>query len=48
LKNGLLSGCSKIIVVAVDKTALGKIERALGRSGLLGVGQVEISFTPTA
>jgi hypothetical protein len=48
VRNGLLDGFARVIVVATDRTALAKVERALGRAGLLGVGQVEISFTPTA
>ena len=42
VKQDLLSGFDKIMVVAVDKKALGKVERELGRKGLIIGGKVEI------
>ncbi len=38
----LLSGFGKVLVVAVDKKALEKVERELARAGLIIEGKVEI------
>ena len=35
MKKDLLSGFDKVMVVAVDKKALGKVKRELGREGLI-------------
>ncbi len=42
VKQDLLSGFDKILVVAVDKKALEKLERELGKEGLIIDGKVEI------
>ena len=42
VKQDLLSGFNKVLVVAVDKKALGKVEQALARAGLIIDGKVEI------
>ena len=42
VKQDLLSGFDKVLVVAVDKKALGKVERELAREGLIIDGKVEI------
>lgn len=42
VKQDLLSGFSKVLVVAIDKKALGKVERELARAGLIIDGKVEI------
>ena len=42
VKQDLLSGFDKIIVVATDKKALGKVERELAREGLMGIKRIEI------
>ena len=42
VKQDLLSGFDKVLVVAVDKKALGKVEKELARAGLIIGGKVEI------
>ncbi len=42
VKQDLLSGFDKVLVVATDKKALGKVERELAREGLIIDGKVEI------
>ena len=42
VKQDLLSGFGKVLIVAVDKKALGKVERELAREGLIGFWRVEI------
>ena len=42
VKQDLLSGFGKVLVVAVDKKALEKVERELAREGLIIDGKVEI------
>ena len=44
VKQDLLSGFDKVLVVAVDNKALGKVERELGRAGLIIDGKVEIAL----
>ncbi len=42
VKQDLLSGFDKVLVVTTDKKALGKVERELEREGLIIDGKVEI------
>lgn len=42
IQNGLLSGFTKILVVVTDRGVLPRVERDLGRAGLLGGGRVEV------
>jgi predicted RecB family endonuclease len=42
VKQDLLSGFDKVIVVATDKEALGKVERELARAGLMIPNRVEV------
>lgn len=42
VKQDLLSGFDKVIVVATDKKALGKVERELARAGLIIDGKIEM------
>ena len=42
VKQDLLSGFDKIIVVATDKKALGKVEREFAKAGLMGIERIEI------
>ena len=42
VKQDLLSGFDKVLIVATDKKALGKVERELARAGLIIDGKVEI------
>lgn len=44
VKQDLLSGFDKVLIVAVDKKALGKVERELAMAGLIIEGKVEIVF----
>ena len=44
VKQDLLSGFGKVMVVAIDKKALGKVERELAKAGLIIEGKVEIVF----
>ena len=38
----LMFGCSRVVVVATDEKAFGKVERDLAKVGLLGVSRVEV------
>ena len=42
VKQDLLSGFDKVLVVAVDEKALGKVEQRLAGEGLLGLGRVGV------
>ncbi len=42
VKQDLLSGFDKVLVVVINKKALGKVERDLAREGLIVAGRVEI------
>ncbi len=42
VKQDLLSGFDKVLIVATDEKALAKVEQELGRAGLIGVQRVEI------
>lgn len=42
VKQDLLSGFDKVLVVATDKKALGKVEKDLAREGLIGFWRVEV------
>ena len=42
VKQDLLSGFNKVLIVATDEKALAKVEQELGRAGLIGVQRVEI------
>ncbi len=42
VKQDLLSGFDKVLVVATDEKALRKVEQELAEAGLLGLGRVEI------
>lgn len=42
VKQDILSGLKKVLVVAVNEDALSKVERALGREGLIIPGRVEL------
>ena len=42
VKQDLLSGFDKVLIVAVDKKALGKVERELARVGLIIDGRISI------
>ena len=42
VRNGLRSGFDKVVVVATSQEAMGKVERALGKEGLLIAGRVDI------
>ena len=42
VKQDLLSGFQRVIVVATDEKALGKVERELGRAGLIVAGRVRV------
>ena len=42
VKQDLMFGCMRIVIVATDKLALGKVERDLARAGLLGLEKVRV------
>ena len=42
VKQNLLSGFDKVLVVATDEKALGKVEQKLAQEGLIGLGRVEV------
>jgi len=42
VKQDLMFGCTRIVVVATDKGALGKVERELLKAGLLGIERIEV------
>lgn len=42
VKEDLMFGCTRIVVVATDKWAFGKVERDLAKAGLLGLEKVRI------
>ena len=42
VKADLVFGCTRIVVVATDKGALGKVDRELAKAGLLGIGRIRI------
>ena len=42
VKQDLLSGFDKVLVVATDEKALEKVEQKLAQEGLLGIGRVEV------
>ena len=44
VRQNLLSGFDRVLIVATDRQAHGKVERELARSGLLGLGKVSISL----
>lgn len=43
VKQNLLSAFDKVVIVATDKKALGKVERELARAGLLGSERIEVA-----
>ena len=47
VKRDLLNGVQKVIVVATDEGALEKIERQLGRAGLILPGRLDVALRDT-
>ena len=44
VRQNLLSGFDRILIVATDRQAHGKVERELARCGLLGLDKISISL----
>lgn len=42
VKQDLMFGCTRIVIVATDKGAFGKVERELARAGLLGIDSIRV------
>lgn len=42
IKQDLMFGCTRIVIVATDKGAFGKVERELLKAGLLGIDRIEV------
>ncbi len=42
VKQNLLSGFDRLLIVATDEKAMGKVEREIAKAGLMGIEKIEI------